>query len=276
MSYRWLAVGMAALLWMFGGCRQTVQRAGVAVFEQVYKIDPTARLTIRNLRGSISIRGADTTDLWLQATKKAVNEEQLKNISVSIEAEGGSVSISTSVLRQKKKTVMGGTGTVDYVLVVPRTMKIARLDLDDGRVLVEGMEGEDVRANVVDGDLTVRDCCGNVHLGIANGDLALSYEHCSQDVFVADAQVMHGNARISVPRSAAFHVRAETETGRIANDFTDMVNVNAKSVQKIDMSVGKNVRSQLSLRVTSGDIRIAAVDAQSESQSVSAVSAGNQ
>src|SRR6476469_8307663 len=157
MSYRWLAVGMAALLGMFGGCRQAAERAGVEVFEQVYKIDPTARLTIRNLRGSISIRGAETADLWLQATKKAVNEEQLKNITVNIEAEGGSVSISTSVLREKKKSVVGGTGSVDFVLVVPRTMKIARLDLDDGKVLVEGMEGEDVRANVVDGDLTVRD-----------------------------------------------------------------------------------------------------------------------
>lgn len=267
---------MTALLLAFGACRQQVERAGVEVFEHVYKIDPTARLTIRNLRGSISIRGADTTDLWLQATKKAVNQEQLKDTTVSVEAEGSAVSISTSVLPQKKRTVVGGTGSVDYVLVVPRTVKIARLDLDDGKVLVEGMEGEDVRANVVDGDLTVRDCCGNVHLGIANGDLALSYEHCSRQTFVADAQVMHGNARISVPRGAAFHVRAETDTGRIVNDFTDMVDVNGRSVQKIDMSVGRNARSQLSLRVTSGDIKIAAVDAQSESQSASALSAGSQ
>lgn len=263
---------MCALLLM--GCSKEVERAATEGLEQTYRVDAKARLTIRNLSGSISIRGADTAELKLQATKKAANEAHLKNININVAAEAGSVSISTSVLPQKKRSLRNGTSTVDYVLVVPRTIKIARVELDDGTVLIEGMEGEDVRANVVDGQLTVRNCCGNIHVAIAKGDLDLSYEDCARHSFVADAQVINGSAKISIPRDASFHVRAQTATGKIANDFADMVQVNSRLLQKIDLSVGSNARSQLAVRVTTGDITIAAVDPVPSQQTAS--SAGSE
>jgi DUF4097 and DUF4098 domain-containing protein YvlB len=241
------------------GCNNELERAGTGVLEQTYQIEPTARLTIRNLSGSISIRGADTAELKLQATKKAASAAQLKNINITVAAAPDSVSISTAVMPQKKKSRLTGADTVDYVLVVPRTVKIARLEMDDGEVLIEGMEGEDVRASVVDGKLTVRDCCGNVQVAVANGDLDLSYEHCGERPFFTEAQITHGSVRVSIPRGASFHARAQTATGKIVNDFAGMVDVNGRSVQKIDMSVGSKARSQLGVRVTTGDIKIAAV-----------------
>jgi len=250
---------MLSALLLVAGCSRALERTATELLDQTYQIDPTARLTIRNLSGSISIRGADTAELTLHATKKAASAEQLKNINISVAAETGSISISTGVLPQKKRSLLSGTSTVDYVLVVPRSVKIARLELDDGKVLIEGMEGEDVRANVVDGQLTVRNCCGNIHLSIANGNLDLSYERCGQRPFFAEAQVTHGSARVSIPRDASFHARAQTATGKITNDFADMVEVNGQSLRKIDISVGPNARSELAVRVTTGDISIAAV-----------------
>lgn len=271
--FAWFSAGTLSAL-LLAGCSKEVERTGTEVLEQTYQVDAKARLTIRNLSGSISIRGADTAELKLQATKKAANEAHLKNININVAAEAGSVSISTSVLPQKKRSLRNGTSTVDYVLVVPRTIKIARVELDDGTVLIEGMEGEDVRANVVDGQLTVRNCCGNIHVAIAKGDLDLSYEDCARHSFVADAQVINGSAKISIPRDASFHVRAQTATGKIANDFADMVQVNSRLLQKIDLSVGSNARSQLAVRVTTGDITIAAVDPVPSQQTAS--SAGSE
>jgi DUF4097 and DUF4098 domain-containing protein YvlB len=250
---------MLSALLLLAGCGKTVENSVTEVLEQTYPIDPTARLTIRNLSGSISIRGADTAELMLRATKKAGNAIQLKNININVAAETGSVSIATSLLPQKKGSFQSASDTVDYVLVVPRTVKIARLELDDGKVLIEGMEGEDVRANVVDGQVTLRNCCGNIHVAIANGDLNLSYEDCGQRPFFAEAQITHGSARVSIPRAASFRARAQTAKGQIVNDFADMVEVNGQSLRKIDISVGSNARSELAVRVTTGDIRIAAV-----------------
>ena len=273
--FPWPAAGILSALLLLAGCSKAIERPGTEVLEQTYPIDPTARLKILNLSGSISIRGADTEEMTLRATKKTTSVAQLKNISVNVAAETGSVSISTTVLPQKKGSFLGTHDTVDYVLVVPRTVKIARLELDDGKVLIEGMEGEDVRANVVDGQLTVRDCCGETHLAIANGDLDLSYEHCGQQRFSAEAQITHGNARVSIPRAASFHARAQTAKGRIANDFVDMVDVNGRSLQKIDVAVGPNARSELAVRVTTGDISIAAVRSD-KTTGQTASTAGNQ
>jgi DUF4097 and DUF4098 domain-containing protein YvlB len=155
-------------------------------------------------------------------------------------------------------------------------MSIARLELEDGEVLIEGVEGEDVRANVVDGQLTVRNCCGNIHLAIANGDLDLSYQSCGERLFFAEAQITHGNARVSIPRETSFRARAETAKGKIANDFADMVQVNSRSVRKIDVTVGSNPRSELALRVTTGDISIVAIKAIPETPASTASSAGSQ
>jgi DUF4097 and DUF4098 domain-containing protein YvlB len=272
--FRRFSAGILSALLLVTGCSKELDRPGTEVLEQTYKIDPTARLSIRNLSGSISIRGADTAEFKLQATKKTTSAAQLKNINISVAAEAGSMSISTSVLPQKKRLLLGGTNTVDYVLVVPRTVKIARLELDDGKVLIEGMEGEDVRANVVDGQLTVRNCCGNIHVAIANGNLDLSYDHCGQQLFFAEAQITHGNARVSIPRDASFHARAQTTKGKIVNDFADMVQVNGQSVRKIDVSVGPNALFELAVRVTTGDISIAAVgpDPVTHQQTVSTAS----
>lgn len=267
---------MWTALLLLAGCGKTLEPGGTQVFEQTYPIDPTARLTIRNLSGSISIRGADTAELKLHATKKVTSASQLKNININVAAETGSVSIATTLLPQKKGSFQSTGDTVDYVLVVPRTVKIARLEMDDGKVLIEGMEGEDVRANVVDGEVTVRNCCGNVHLAIANGDLDLSYEDCGQRPFSAEAQVTQGSARVSIPRAASFHARAQTARGKIRNDFADMVEVNGRSIQKIDVSIGQNVVSQLAIRVTTGDIRIAAVGSAPEAGSQTIISAGNE
>jgi hypothetical protein len=258
------AAGTIPLL-LFSGCGKEQDRTVTELVEQTYPVDPAARLKISNLKGSISIRGAETAELVLRATKKAANAEQLRNIRINVAAESGSVSIATSIVPEKKRLPSGGTGTVDYILIVPRTLNITRLELEDGNVFIEGMEGESVRATVVDGELIVRDCCAPVNVALANGDLDLSYEHCTNRPFVADAQITHGRARITIPDRVSFRARATTETGTIANDFADIVQVNSRAIRKIDMSVGSSPRSELNVRVTSGDITIAAVKTKLES-----------
>lgn len=271
----WPAVGAVSALLLLAGCAKEPERAGVEIMEQTFQMEPTARLSIHNLSGSISIRGADTSQLSLHATKKTASVAQLEDINIRVAAEPGSVSISTSILPRKNKSLLGAAQTVDYVLVVPRTIKIARLDLDDGKVFIEGMEGEDVRANVVDGEMTLRGCCGDIHVAVANGDLDLAYQDCAQRPFVADAQVTHGNARIFLPRTASLRLRAATASGTLANDFTDMVEVNGRPAQKIDMAVGPDARAQLNVRVTRGDISIAAVKSE-PAGALTASSAGSE
>jgi hypothetical protein len=55
-----------------------------------------------------------------------------------------------------------------------------------------------------------------------------------------------------------------------------MVEVNGRSSKNIDVSVGSDARSQLAVRVTTGDISIAALGAGPESHLQAASSAGSE
>jgi hypothetical protein len=257
-----LSAGLLGSVVLLTGCGKQLAHNATEVFERTYQVDPTARLKIRNLRGAISIHGADTHELKLRATKTTENVAQLQDIMVNVAAESGSVSISTSVLPQKNRSLLAGHGSVNYELTVPRTINITRLELEDGNVLIEGIEDEDVQANVVDGKVTIRNSCANVHVAIANGDLDLVVKDCGQHSFLTDAQVTHGKARVALRRDAAIHLRAQTARGTLSNEFADMVEVNGGSTRQVDLSLGSGALSQLTVRVTTGDIRIAALESE--------------
>jgi hypothetical protein len=164
--------------------------------------------------------------------------------------------------------VFPGGATVDYTLSVPHTARIARLDIDDGKVSIDGIQGSntpgndvnsgDVRANLVNGDLAIRNCCGDLKVAIGNGSLDLAYGACEGSRFAADAQVLQGNVHLSITPGASFRVRGETMGGKITNNFAGTSQVNEQMSRKLDMSLVTRPLCDVTLRVTSGDIVIGA------------------
>lgn len=149
-------------------------------------------------------------------------------------------------------------------MAVPPTVNLTRVDLENGKVSLQGMQGE-LQATVVDGQLAIRNCCGNAHIAVTNGTLDLYYEPCDQKRFSVDAQMTNGNARVFIQRGASFRIQAETMTGRIVNELGDMVNLNGRATRKIDISTGKDVRHEIKLRVTTGDVKIAQAGSENRS-----------
>jgi DUF4097 and DUF4098 domain-containing protein YvlB len=134
--------------------------------------------------------------------------------------------------------------------------------VDDGNASIEGIQNADVSANVVNGRLEVRNCCGDLKVSVANGALDLTYQRCQGPYFSADAQVLNGNARLSIGRGASFRVRAETVNGKIVNELGDTVQLNGAPQRKIDVSVGTKRRCDITIHVTSGDITVVSADSE--------------
>jgi len=230
------------------------------VIEQTYKVDPNATVRIVNVRGAVTIRGTNAPEVRMRAVKSASSAAQLNDITVNVSAGPGDILIKTALLPQKKKPFFAGSGAVDYTLSVPRTARIARLDLDDGKVSIEGIQSADVRANVVDGQLAIRNCCGNLKVSVGNGALDLAYGRCEGPYFSADAQLLNGNARLSIAPGASFRVHGETTNGKVTNNLGTTVELNGRPSNKADLSLGSGRRSDITLRVTSGDITIVAAE----------------
>jgi len=255
---KWIAAVQAVLIAMlFAGCGQGVEGPKSELFEQTYEVDPEAGLSIRNTDGSIVIHGTETPVIRLRALKKASSSEDLKGISITASAGAKAVSITTRFLPQKNKALSSGSRTVDYTIEVPLTVNLTRVDLENGKVLIDGMRGEDLHTTVVDGQLVIRNCCGNSHATMAHGTLDLYFDSCDRKRFSIDAQMTNGDARVFVPRGAPFRIQAETITGTLTNAFANVLNLNGRTERKVDLSTGKEVRQDIKLRVTTGDIKIA-------------------
>jgi DUF4097 and DUF4098 domain-containing protein YvlB len=257
-----LITAVLGLLVVLLGCKPKPKTELPAneVIEQTYKVLPNASVRIANPRGSVTIRGTDASEVRMRAVKSASSADQLNDVNVNVSAEPGDVLIKTAFLPQKKKPVFAGSGAVDYALSVPRTVRITRLDLDDGKASIEGIQSTDIRANVVDGKLVIRNCCGNLKVSVGNGALDLVYGRCEGPYFSADAQVLNGNVRLSVARDAALRVSGETLNGKIMNNTGAMVGLNGQLLRKIDLPLGNGRRCNVTVRVTSGDITIVAAE----------------
>lgn len=237
----------------FNGGDKTLEE----IVEQAYRVDPAAELRITNSDGSIRIYGADTTEIKIEAIKKAYSAKRLARISVNVSARPDSVSIETNFPPAKKWGFGDRSGTVDYVLVVPQTCVVSKLNLSNGEVLIEGMRSSNVHAHLESGRLFAHNCFGNISLTTGEGGIDIYYDWWEDDQkFSIDAAIVNGGARVFIPIDAAFHLIAESEDGHVANDFAEKEQRQPGGVSKIDKVIGQNAEVEIRLRAKNGSIKV--------------------
>ncbi len=228
--------------------------------EQTYEVDPNATLSIDNVDGCIRVYGAATTEIKLQAIKKAFSAERLHQIQIDVSAQPDAVSIHTKYPPRKTWGLGDRSGTVDYTLIVPETCTISKLEMDTGEVLVESMRGPDVEAHLANGRFFVHKSFGNIHLKVDTGGIDIYFDWWEDGrKFTIDAAIADGGIRAFLPIDASFHLIAETDDGRIGNDFAEQEERREGGVSKIDRVIGTDAAAEIRLRARNGNIKVGEV-----------------
>jgi DUF4097 and DUF4098 domain-containing protein YvlB len=258
---RWIVLAGAASVWFIGSCRPRGDSTLEELSDRRYPVDPaTATISITNRDGSIRIYGAggDVREVRVETVKKAYTPERLKAISIEVTARETSISIDTIYPPNDAGGAFADrSGTVDYVIVVPQSIKIAKLDLSNGEVLMEEIRSADAHAQLGNGRFFVHNCFGNLDIGVKTGNIALVYEWWEDHDFAIRAAIEDGNAFAYLPAEAVFHLTARTVTGKIANDFEEMEQRRAESTNQIDVLVGGADKPKIEIETQDGNIRIA-------------------
>ena len=246
------------MLFSGGGCRRAADATLEEMIDNRYPIQPTATLSITNRDGSIRVYGAggDTREIRVEAIKKAYRPDRLKAISVQISAKPDSLSIQTIYPDDSNRGFSDRSGTVDYVIVVPQTIRISKLELANGEVLLEELRGDEAHASLGNGRLFAHNCFGNLDLHLKTGNLAIVYEWWEEEEFSIRSTIEDGNAFAYLPSDASFHLIASTATGQIGNDFETKENRHAEPVRKIDMTVGDGGKTTFQFENQDGNIKI--------------------
>lgn len=248
----WWIAPLSALLCGCGGSTQPLEE----IFEHTYPFDPGAAISLTSIDGSVEIHGSAKPEIHLQVIKKAYTAARLQSISVNVSAQPNSISIETIFPPKKNWSFSDRSGTVDYIIVVPETARIARLELRNGEISVAGMQGGDVHANLGNGRLFVRNCFCDVQARQVTGALTLMYDWWNPRKFSADTQIADGNLFAVIPGDASFHLIAEAANGKIGNDFAEKEERTGAAVTKVDSLVGASPQATINLRAIDGNIKI--------------------
>ncbi|HSV62594.1 MAG TPA: hypothetical protein VLH83_04560 [Chthoniobacterales bacterium] len=230
------------------------------VVEQKYDVNPDATLSVENTDGSIRVYGADTTEIQVMAIKKAYDAERLQGIVVDVKASPSGVAITTN-FPPRKNVLSDRSGTVDYIIVVPQTVRITDLKLAKGELLVEGLcNGGKAKAHLGNGWLAGHNCFGDLDLSVEGGRLDVVYDWWENYEFAIKAASTRGNVRAIFPSDASLNLSASAIEGRIANGFQSTNKNENGVIHSVAEVIGSEAQTVVSLEARRGNIRIEKVD----------------
>jgi DUF4097 and DUF4098 domain-containing protein YvlB len=192
-------------------------------FHQTYPLAANGRVSLENLNGAARITVWDRNEVQVNAAKRAYRQDRLNEAKVEVSSTPDAIRIETTYPRHnmnftnQEKGRYYNPATVEYSITVPRQARLESIDMVNGSLEIDGVEG-DVNASTVNGALTVRGLKGEAKLNTVNGALEAVFAQLDPTKTLSLGSV-NGNLVMIIPSDSNAVVRAETLSGSISNDF---------------------------------------------------------
>lgn len=191
-------------------------------FHQTYSLSPTGRVSLENINGGVQIKVWDRAAVQVDAVKKAYRKDRLAEARIDVNATEENIRIKTEY-PDENQTFRGGEGrydnpaTVEYSLTVPRKAALESIELVNGSIDIDGVEGT-VKASSINGRVIARGLLGEAKLSTINGPLEATFTQLDDSKPISLGSV-NGNVTMIIPSNANAAIRAGTVHGGISTDF---------------------------------------------------------
>ncbi len=191
-------------------------------FHQTYPLSPTGRISLENINGGVQIKVWDQASVQVDAIKKAYRQSRLNEAKIEINASQENIKISTEYPNENQ-TFRGderrweNPATVDYTLTVPRKAILESIEMVNGSIDIDGVEGS-VKATSINGRLNARGLVNEVRLSTINGQLTATFTQLDETKPI-QLNSVNGNVTLVIPSNANAWIRAGTVHGGITSDF---------------------------------------------------------
>jgi DUF4097 and DUF4098 domain-containing protein YvlB len=182
---------------------------------QTYALSANGRIELENINGPVQVKVWDRDEVKVDATKRAGSKQDLDEVQIKIRSEKDSLSIRTEYPRHNNTWTRNNPGSVDYMLTVPRNVRLEDIKLVNGDLEIEGVAG-DVRASCVNGRLVAHGMTGRTELSTVNGRLEATLDRLAAPVEVSS---VNAEVQLTLPSDAKAEIEASTVSGSISNDF---------------------------------------------------------
>jgi DUF4097 and DUF4098 domain-containing protein YvlB len=216
-----LTLAALALTAADSGRAQTTRAELTEEFHQTYPLSATGRVSLSNVNGSVRISAWDRNEVKVDAVKRAYTQERLREAEIQVSASANSIEVETEYPeyrwtdRDTKR--QENPASVEYTLTVPRGARVEEVNLVNGGLDLEGLNGP-VHASSVNGRVSARGLSGPVNLSVVNGRLEATLNSLSTAGSVNLSSV-NGPLVATIPSDSNATVHADTVHGSISNDF---------------------------------------------------------
>ncbi|MDQ2975977.1 MAG: DUF4097 family beta strand repeat-containing protein [Acidobacteriota bacterium] len=192
-------------------------------FHQTYPLAANGRVSLENLNGAARITVWDRNEVQVNAVKRAYRQDRLNEAKVEVSSTPDAIRIETTYPRHnmnftnEEKGRYYNPATVEYSITVPRQARLESIEMVNGSLDIDGVEG-DVNASTVNGAMTVRGLKGEAKLNTVNGELEAVFAQLEPTKTLSLGSV-NGSVVMIIPSDSNAVVRAETLSGSISNDF---------------------------------------------------------
>jgi DUF4097 and DUF4098 domain-containing protein YvlB len=191
-------------------------------FHQTYPLSATGRISLENINGGVQIKVWDRAAVQVDATKKAYRKERLSEARIEVNSSEENLRIKTDYpdwnqnFRSDERRY-DNPAIVEYVLTIPRKATLESIELVNGSLDIDGVEGS-VKASSINGRVRARGLLGEAKLSTINGALEASFAQLNESATV-DLGSVNGDVTVVIPSNANASIRAGTVHGAISNDF---------------------------------------------------------
>ena len=224
------------------------------VVEKSFPLDPSGTFSLRAIDGIVEIFGSDSREVTISATKKAFSPERLNAIAIRVDARPDAINIETTSPPEPRHHFMDRSGTVEYSINLPQTTRIARVELPHGELVIKGMRGASITANLGTGQLVTQNCFCDQTIHVKQGTLNVFFDWSEKRPISIDATIADGNALARLPTDASFQLHAVAKQGNVRNDFTQSRKQGDAS--EINEVIGAAPATKLNFRADDGNIHI--------------------
>lgn len=229
------------------------------VVERRFPLDPSGTFSLRAIDGTVEIYGTDSREVKIVAVKKAFSPERLNAIAIRVDARHDAVNIETTPPPPRRNHFSDPSGTVEYTINVPQTARIARVELPNGELVIDGMRGASIAANLSSGQLVIHNCFCDQAIHVNQGGLNVFFDWMEERPISIEAEVEDGNMLARLPTDAAFHLHAVAKRGHVSSDFSPMETRKRGDASEINEVIGDAPTTKLSFRASEGNIRVSEV-----------------
>ena len=184
------------------------------VVEKSFPLDPSGTFSLRAIDGIVEIFGSDSREVTISATKKAFSPERLNAIAIRIDARPDAINIETTSPPEPRHHFMDRSGTVEYSINLPQTARIAHVELPHGELVIKGMRGSSITANLGTGQLVTQNCFCDQTIHVKQGTLNVFFDWSETRPFSIVRRLQMATPLHVFPRARVFNCMPLRRRGR--------------------------------------------------------------